>query len=178
MSVILGAASRGRCVVGAPGGGCMPAAGTTRREADVDTRRSTRSSSAICRDVLTTLEQIFVAEGPDEPDLGLNIAYTASRTSLRRLEKAEPWELPQYAVRTIRRLLAEVAEIHDPEALETQLLSLPGRVLRLVERRRNRVRPRSIGHLRRAGDRPELHVVVAGPPMQSRQPPLAPHGGA
>ncbi len=165
-------------MVGAPVGGRMLAARTTRREADVDTRRSTGSSSAICRDVLTTLELIFITEGPDEPDLGLNIAYTASRTSLRRLETAEPWELPQYAVRTIRRLLAEVADIHDPEALETQLLSLPGRVLRLVERRHNRFHATGSIHLRRAGDRPRDHVVAPGRPMRSRQPPLAPHGGA
>lgn len=124
----------------------------------MDTRRSTRSSSAICRDVLTTLEQIFIAAGPDEPDLGLNIAYTASRTSLRRLEVAEPWELSQDAVRTIRHLLAEVADINDPEALKTQLLSLPGRVLHLVERRQNRFRTDSIVHFRRAGDRPAVRV--------------------
>ncbi len=155
---------------------CLPHDHET--EADVDTHQATMSSTAICRQVLMTLEQIFIAEGPDEPDLGLNIAYSASRTSFRRLEAAEPWELRYDVAQTIRGLLAQVADIHDPEVLETQLLSLPGRVLGLVDRRRNRLHPRGVTHLRRAGDRPRIGAVAPGKPMLPRQPPPASHGGA
>lgn len=117
-------------------------------------RQATVQSAAICHEALTTLRQVFVREGPDEPDLGLNIAYVTACAKLRRLGDADPWEVSGEIAQTIRHRLSEVVAIDDPEELDAQLLSVPGWVLRVLDRRRPS--SRHIGDLvlfRRAGDR-------------------------
>jgi len=120
----------------------------------VPARQATVQSTAICREALTTLRQVFVREGPDEPDLGLNIAYVTACASLRRLRDADPWEVSGEAAQTIRHRLSEVVAIDDPEELDAQLLSVPAWVLRLLDRRRPSSQQTSELVLsRRAGDR-------------------------
>ena len=89
-------------------------------------RQATVLSNAICGEVLAVLRQVFSREGPDEPDLGLNIAYVTACVSLHRLSSADPWEVPGETAQTIRHLLSEVGEIDDAGRLDAQLLSLPG----------------------------------------------------
>lgn len=132
-------------------------------EVGVTAPRATVLSNAFCHEILTALEGVYAAEGPDEPDLGLNIAYATSRRSLCRLARAEPWEVPHDAVESIRHMLADVAAIRDREALDAQLLSFPGRVLHLLDRRRNRGQPQGLIHSRRAGDeRPDSTAAGSG----------------
>ncbi len=117
-------------------------------------RQTAVLSSAICIEVLSTLRQVFAREGPDEPDLGLNIAYATARASLHRLVDAEPWEVPGEIAQSIRHRLDHVVAIVDPEELDTQLLSLPGWVWLLLDRRSQPGSPQG-GPIffRRAGDR-------------------------
>lgn len=112
------------------------------------------ASNAICREVLTTLERVFAAEGPDEPDLGLNITYVTARAWFRRLAEAEPWEIDRQKVMAIRALLAQIAAVQDPEKLGAQLLSFPSSVLPLLDRRRRTAGRSNVLYFRRAGDRP------------------------
>jgi hypothetical protein len=79
---------------------------------------------------------MFLLEGPDEPDLALNVTYMTARRALGRLALAEPWEIPGHEADMIHAALVRAEATHDPHVLEMQLLSLPTWVLRLLERRR------------------------------------------
>ena len=117
-------------------------------------RQTTVQSTAICREALTTLRQVFVREGPDEPDLGLNIAYVTACASLGRLGDADPWEVSGETAQTIRHRLSEVVAMDDPDELGAQLLSVPGWVLRVLDRRRpSSQQTGDLVLFRRAGDR-------------------------
>ena len=81
-----------------------------------------RSSTTVCRDVLAALDRIYLTEGPDEPDLGLNVAYVSGRLSLQRLASAEAWRVPSGTAAAIREALAEILVTTRPGELERQLL--------------------------------------------------------
>lgn len=116
-------------------------------------RRAETLSSSIYREVLVSLERIFVEEGPDEPDLGLNISYLSSCRALSRLALAEPWEVPGQTADSIWRALARIGEMRDPHELEKQLLTFPVWVLRTLDRRRrDRRAPWGPDLRRRLGD--------------------------
>jgi hypothetical protein len=85
--------------------------------------------------VLTALDRIYLAEGPDEPDLGLNVAYVGGRLSLQRFVAAEAWRVPAATATTIRDATAAMAAMTRPGELERQLQTFPGWVLRLLDRR-------------------------------------------
>jgi hypothetical protein len=94
-----------------------------------------RSSTTVCRDVLAALDRIYLTEGPDEPDLGLNVAYVSGRLSLQRLASAEAWRVPSSTVAAIREALAEMLVTTRPGELERQLLTFPAWVLKRLDRR-------------------------------------------
>jgi hypothetical protein len=117
-------------------------------------RRTETLSSSICCEVLVTLERMFALEGPDEPDLGLNVSYLSSCRALSRLALAEPWEVPGQTADAIRRALARIEEMRDPHQLERQLLTFPVWVLQVLDRRRaDRSTSTGPGLHRRFGDR-------------------------
>ena len=93
------------------------------------------SSSALCREVLAALDRVFLAEGPDEPDLALNIAYVRGRRSLQRLASARPWTVPADTASAIREAIAAMLGSTRPGELERKLQSFPGWVLRSLDRR-------------------------------------------
>ena len=93
------------------------------------------SSSALCREVLAALDRVFLAEGPDEPDLALNIAYVRGRRSLQRLASARSWTVPADTAAAIREAIAAMLGPTRPGELERQLQSFPGWVLRSLDRR-------------------------------------------
>ena len=129
------------------------------------TRRRVRVlSSALCREVLATLDRIFVAEGPDEPDLALNVAYVSARVSLLRLAAAEAWVVPALTVATIREKMLSMLAATRPGDLERQLLSFPGWALRALDRRDPR-RPATerVGARRRVSDIVAFGVATAYP---------------
>ena len=112
------------------------------------------SSSQICAEVLSTLDQIYATEGPDEPDLGLNVAYMTARTSILRLASARPWDVTAPTASLIRQTIASISAMRRPQELEAQLLSFPVWVFRLLDRRRiDRRAARSVRQHRRIGDR-------------------------
>jgi hypothetical protein len=84
---------------------------------------------------MSALERMYALEGPDEPDLCLNVSYLTSCRALGRLERAEPWEVPRHVADMIDAALARAAATRDPHVLAMQLLSLPVWVLRLLDRR-------------------------------------------
>ena len=133
--------------------------------------RGRLASTQICAEVLRTLDRIYATEGPDEPDLGLNVAYMTARTSIQRLAAARPWIVPAPTASRIREAIASIAAVHDPQALEAELLSFPTWVFGLLDRRRvdrqashpGRV-SRSAREHRRIGDRersrsPAAHLL-------------------
>lgn len=122
----------------------------------MEVRRRGRSSAAICAEVLRAIDRIYRAEGPDEPDLGLNVAYVTARRTLERLAAAKAWVPPASVRWSIRARLRVVESITDPVRLETELLTFPTWAIRLLDRRgaeRSNV-ARSTPR-RRAGDRPQ-----------------------
>ena len=116
-------------------------------------RRTETLSSSICSEVLRSLERMFALEGPDEPDLGLNVSYLTSCRALNRLVRAEPWEVPRQTVVLIRKAVVMIDDMRDPRELEIQLLSFPAWVLGIMERRRAYREGAGSGPQRRAGDR-------------------------
>ena len=116
--------------------------------------RTRRTSAVLCAEILRAIDRMYAIEGPDEPDLGLNVSYVTTRRSLERLATAEAWEPPDSTADSIRRRLRSLECIDDPMRLETELLSLPLWALRMLDRRRNG-RPDRAGPVprRRAGDR-------------------------
>lgn len=115
--------------------------------------RGRLSSARICAEVLHTIDRIYASEGPDEPDLGLNVAYTTARASIQRLASARPWMVPASTASLIREAIASIAVMRDPQALEAELLSFPTWVFRLLDRRRlDRRTSGSTGAHRRMGD--------------------------
>jgi hypothetical protein len=111
------------------------------------------TSRVLCHEVIRVMDRVFAAEGPDEPDLGVNVVYVMARRKLERLASAEVWVVPAATERAIRSRLRSIASIDDPLRLEAELLSIPSRVIDLLDRR-TRVRPTmSAGHRRRIGDR-------------------------
>jgi hypothetical protein len=131
------------------------------------------SSSTLCRDVLAALERVFMTEGPDEPDLALNIAYVRGRLSLQRLASATPWTVPADTAAAIRDAIAAMLASTRPGELERQLLSFPGWVLRALDRRRA---PRSVA-LSLPLSRRHGELVVPRPGGDGGLP-RAPAGGA
>jgi hypothetical protein len=118
---------------------------------------------------LGSLERVFALEGPDEPDLGLNVSYLTSCRALSRLALAEPWEVPRQTVEPIRRALAMIEEMRDPHELESQLLSFPAWVLRVLERRGVERAAAGPGPQRRAAAGPgPQRRAAAGPGPQRR----------
>jgi hypothetical protein len=115
----------------------------------VTRRRTDALSTSICNEVLCSLERAFSLEAPDEPDLGLNVSYLTSCRALSRLALAEPWEVPRQTVDAIRKAVARIDEMRDPYELEKQLLSFPGWVLRVLDRRRRDQRVAVASPLRR-----------------------------
>ena len=98
-------------------------------------RRSGELSSALCGEVLAALERLFVTEGPDEPDLALNVTYARARLALSRLATAEAWIVPRTTALAIREMMASLLAITRPGELERQLLSFPAWALRALDRR-------------------------------------------
>ena len=98
-------------------------------------RHSGVLSSALCREVLAALDRVFAAEGPDEPDLALNVAYERARLSLSRLAAAEAWIVPRTTVLAVREMMAAMLAATRPGELERQLLSFPAWALRTLDRR-------------------------------------------
>jgi hypothetical protein len=126
-------------------------------------RRSSELSSALCREVLAALDRVFVAEGPDEPDLGLNVAYERARLALSRLAAAEAWVVPRNTAQAIRETMTAMLAAR-PGELERQLLSFPTWALRVLDRRDPR-RPAGerLPARRRVSDMMSLGAVPAYP---------------
>jgi hypothetical protein len=78
---------------------------------------------------------MYALEGPDEPDLGLNISYLTACRAIGRLAVADPWDVPRQTARAIRGALARIEDLRDPRELEAELLSFPAWVLRALDRR-------------------------------------------
>jgi hypothetical protein len=114
--------------------------------------RHETTSCALCDEVIRMMDRAYASEGPDEPDLGLNVAYVTARRSLQRMASAEGWELPQTTIDAVRAKLHVIATSRGPRHLECELLSVPRWVLKLVDRRQ--VGRQVIGTTprRRAGD--------------------------
>jgi hypothetical protein len=115
------------------------------------------------------LDRLYVLEGPDEPDLGLNVAYVTASAAIRRLAGAEPWQLPVQTASAIRSAIASIASITDPVQLETQLLTFPAWVIRALDRRTGDYSPYRTGLVsRRAGDgiRPTQLFLAEGNPLR------------
>jgi len=133
-------------------------------------------SSSICSEVLCTLERAFSLEAADEPDLGLNVSYLTGCRALSRLALAEPWEVPRQTVDAIRKAVARIDEMRDPYELEKQLLSFPGWVLRVLDRRRrDHQAARQSSLRRRVSDRQSTSATAAAP-RQHQATALAPTG--
>jgi hypothetical protein len=113
--------------------------------------------------VLAALDRIFAAEGPDEPDLCLNVAYERARVALSRLAAADAWVVPRTTALAIRETMAAMLTAR-PGELERQLLSFPAWALRVLDRRDPR-RPASerLPAQRRASDAMSLGAVPAYP---------------
>jgi hypothetical protein len=127
-------------------------------------RRSEELSSAICEEVLAALDRIFTAEGPDEPDLGLNVAYERARLALSRLAAAEAWVVPRNTALAIRETIAAMLAAKRPGELERQLLSFPAWALRLLDRRDpRRPAPERVDARRRVSDVLSLAASPAYP---------------
>lgn len=113
--------------------------------------------ASLCAEIVRAIDRMYAAEGPDEPDLGLNVTYVTARHSLQRLAAAKDWELPASVAESIRARLGVIASAKDPERLERELLSFPAWALRNLDRRRV---PRHAVHSsvpqRREGDRLRL----------------------
>jgi hypothetical protein len=84
--------------------------------------------------VLAALDRVFVAEGPDEPDLCLNVAYERARLALSRLAAAEAWVVPRTTALAIRETMTAMLAAR-PGELERQLLSVPAWALHVLDRR-------------------------------------------
>jgi hypothetical protein len=106
------------------------------------------------------MDWAFAAEGPDEPDLGVNVVYVTARRRLERLASAEAWEVPAATERTIRSRLRSIASIDDPRRLEAELLSIPSRVIDLLDRRMSSRPVTGAGHRRRIGDRHPVQTAL------------------
>lgn len=121
----------------------------------MEVRRTGGSSAALCTEILGAVDRIYPLQGPDEPDLGLNVTYFTTRRSLLRLASAKEWEPPAAAASEIRDRLRSLEPIEDPTRLEVELLSLSLWALRILDRRRpgRQVVTGPVPH-RRAGDHP------------------------
>ncbi|HSM33628.1 MAG TPA: hypothetical protein VK987_06030 [Anaerolineae bacterium] len=119
----------------------------------------------LCAAILRTIDRIYAAEGPDEPDLGLNVTWVTTRRSLARLATAEAWEPPASTADAICSRLRSLESIDDPVRLETELLSLPMWTLRMLDRRRAG-RPVAAGPMprRRAGDQRNVSAQAGTSP--------------
>jgi hypothetical protein len=123
----------------------------------VEERRRGGSSAVLCAEILRAVDRIYAVQGPDEPDLGLNVTYVTTRRSLLRLATAKEWELPASTADEIHDRLRSVESTEDPTRLEVELLSLPMWALRVLDRRQPG-RQVATGPVprRRAGDHPRV----------------------
>jgi hypothetical protein len=103
---------------------------------DVEQRRMGGSSAALCAEILGAVDRIYALQGPDEPDLGLNVTYVTTRRSLQRMATAQEWQPPASAAHEIHARLRSLESVEDPTRLGIELSSLPMWAFSLLDRRR------------------------------------------
>jgi hypothetical protein len=91
--------------------------------------------SDLCRQALAVYERLYRRLEWDEPDVGANIGYAVGRTRFERRMAAQPWQVPAHRARRVTQLVAMVADLADPSALERWFADFPDRILRHLDRR-------------------------------------------